>query len=72
MEKAAIKLCVVVIIMGLCSCHNEHKTTNESRWVKIDTVKSSTHQEILQFPAKIKASQEVNMAFKVSGTLQRL
>lgn len=72
MKKAAIKLCVVVIIMGLCSCHNEHKTTNESRWVKIDTVKSSTHQEILQFPAKIKASQEVNMAFKVNGTLQRL
>ena len=72
MKKIAFKLCVVVIIGGLCSCHNEHKATNESGWVKIDTVKSSTYQEILQFPAKIKASQEVNMAFKVSGILQRL
>lgn len=72
MKKVLFKLCIVVVTMGLSSCHNDQKVTNEGGWVKIDTIKSSTYQEVLQFPAKIKASQEVNIAFKVSGTLQRL
>ena len=65
MKKVLFKLCIVVVTMGLSSCHNDQKATNEGGWVKIDTIKSSTYQEILQFPAKIKASQEVNIAFKV-------
>ena len=72
MRKDILKLCLMVAIAGLYGCHNKPGSTDESVWVKIDTVKNSTFKETLQFPAKIKASQEVNIAFKISGTMQRL
>ena len=72
MKKILFKLCFVATIFVLYSCQNGQKTTPKSTWVKVDTVKNATCREMLQFPAKIKASQEVNMAFKVSGILQQV
>ena len=72
MKKILFKLCFVATIFVLYSCQNGQKTTAKSTWVKVDTVKNATCRETLQFPAKIKASQEVNMAFKVSGILQQV
>ena len=65
-------LCFVVTTCVFYSCHDKEKTTGKSVWVKVDTVKSSTRNEVLQFPARVKASQEVNMAFKISGILQQV
>lgn len=65
-------LCFVVTTCVFYGCHDKEKTTGKSVWVKVDTVKSSTRNEVLQFPARVKASQEVNMAFKISGILQQV
>lgn len=40
--------------------------------VKCDTVKTATLPDYLQFPARVKAAEEVNLAFKVSGELMRV
>ena len=40
--------------------------------VKIDTVKPYTNQLSVNYPGKIKASADVNLAFRVSGTLLRV
>lgn len=72
MKTMIFKLCMMATILGCYSCQNGQKTACKSTWVKVDTVRGSICQETLQFPAKIKASQEVNMAFKVSGTLQQV
>lgn len=72
MKRVVLKLCIVTTILGFYSCQESQKTTGKNTWVKVDTVKSTTSQETLQYPAKVRASQEVNMAFKVSGILQQV
>ena len=72
MKKVLFKLCFVATIFGFYSCQDGQKTTRKNTWVKVDTVNNATFGEMLQFPAKVKASQEVNMAFKVSGLLQQV
>lgn len=41
-------------------------------FVRIDTVKTAKAYEAHEFPGRVKAAEEVNLAFKVSGTLQRI
>ena len=40
--------------------------------VRIDTVKTAIDCDMFEFPGHVKAAEEVNLAFKVSGTLQRI
>ena len=40
--------------------------------VKTDTVTSAGEQTILQFPGKVKAAQDINIAFRVSGTIRKI
>lgn len=59
-------------VVALHGCHDESKHRDESVWVKLDTVKNPINRPTLQFPARVRAAQEVNLAFKVGGILQRL
>lgn len=64
---------VWVILAGLwitaCTKPASQKETIPS--VKLEQVLAASEQTILQYPGKVKAAQDVNLAFKVSGTLAR-
>lgn len=53
----------------IVGCGNQSQHTQTDVKVKCDTVRATTKSGNLQFPARVKAAEEVNMAFKVSGTL---
>lgn len=54
------------------SCARSERGAKEVRTVKIDTVVSASSQTALQFPGKVKAAQDVSLAFRVSGTIQKI
>lgn len=39
---------------------------------KIDTIVSADKQTFLQFPGKVKAAQDISLAFRVSGTISKI
>ncbi len=53
-------------------CGNQSQSTQPIVRVKCDTVRVATLSDKLQFPARVKAAEEVNMAFKVSGSLKQV
>ena len=62
------------ILAGLwitaCTEPNQPKEMVPS--VKLEQVKAASEETSLQYPGKVKAAQDVNLAFKVSGTLARI
>lgn len=56
----------------LASCNHRVKEENSGRMVKIDTVFTADRQNSLQLPGKVKAAQDVSLAFRVSGTIQKV
>ena len=55
-----------------CSCNGKKTEAKTLATVRIYTVKSGKYAASQEFPGRVKASEEVNMAFKVSGTLQQV
>ena len=60
------------LISLLCACGQTEKQNNSAKLVKIDTVKSVGGQETLQYPGKVKASDDVSLSFRVSGVLEKI
>lgn len=56
----------------LASCGHSAKEVKDYQTVKIDTVISADEQTFLQFPGKVKAAQDISLAFRVSGTIERI
>lgn len=54
------------------SCARPEKGAKTLQTVKIDTVVSASGQTALQFPGKVKAAQDVSLAFRVSGTIRKI
>ena len=52
------------------SCARSEKGTKDTQTVKIDTAVSASSQTALQFPGKVKAAQDISLAFRVSGTIR--
>lgn len=61
-------LCVAL----LSSCSKQEKVENRIQYVKTDTVRGMGEQEDMLFPGKVKAAEDVSVAFRVSGTIQRI
>ena len=57
------------LLLAGCGAQPQTKPAPSGR---IDTVETAGAYEILEFPGRVKAAEEVNLAFKVSGTLQRI
>lgn len=55
----------------LSACRAGQSEQEQRRLVKIDTVRSTAPLVVMQYPGRVKASQDVNLAFKVSGTIER-
>ena len=56
-----------ISLYSLLSCSNGAKDTQEYQTVKTDTVVSAGGQTSLQYPGKVKAAQDISLAFRVSG-----
>ena len=69
-----LPLMVAVILIGsfITSCGEQTKDTDRVKTVKIDTVRTESAQTILQYPGKIKAAEDISLAFRVSGTIRKI
>ena len=56
----------------LASCNQRVQNIENKPAVKIDTVLSADKQTALQFPGRVKAAQDISLAFRVSGTIHRM
>lgn len=65
-------LLTAILIIGLASCGRRPQHTEHLPAVKIDTVLSAERQTSLQFPGRVKAAQDISLAFRVSGTIGRM
>lgn len=59
-------------MLSFTSCNHHAKEVREPQTVKIDTVTSADGQAILQYPGKVKAAQDVSLAFRVNGTIRKI
>lgn len=62
---------LLALTLGACG-NGAGKQAEALPTVRIDTVKGSNEHTALQFPGRVKAAQDVNLSFKVAGTLQRI
>lgn len=62
---------MAVLAVAITACSTEQKKTEFTVTVKADTVGSTAQKIVVSYPGKIKASEDVNIAFRVSGTILR-
>lgn len=62
-----------LVLAFLVSAGCSSSETNGEKAIKVQTavVKAAEEHRIIEFPGKVKASDQVDMAFKVSGTLKK-
>ena len=56
----------------LASCSNGAEKSSRIPSVKMDTVVSNGERSFLQYPGRVKAAHDVDLAFRVSGTIQKI
>ena len=56
----------------LSSCTQRTQKAKGYQTVRIDTIVSADKQTFLQFPGKVKAAQDISLAFRVSGTISKI
>lgn len=66
------QLCYFVLLCLLTACSGAKKETSQQVLVKVDTVMQASQLSQRQYPGKVKAAQDISLAFRVSGTLQRI
>ena len=60
------------LLLLLASCSNGAGQRVRIPSVKVDTVLSNGAKSYLQYPGRVKAAQDVDLAFRVSGTIQKI
>src|SRR5699024_9742364 len=61
-----------ISLILLSSCTQRTQEAKGYQTVKIDTIVSANKQTFLQFPGKVKAAQDISLAFRVSGTISKI
>ena len=61
-----------LIALASCTSKTDNSTGQEYKTVKIDTVRTASSLSVLQFPGRVKAAHDINIAFRVSGTIERI
>lgn len=56
----------------LASCSSGAEQRSRIPSVKVDTVVSNGEKSFLQYPGRVKAAKDVDLAFRVSGTLHKI
>ena len=72
MKLQSIIYAVTVAVMASCSGGNASTDNNSAKPVKIDTVRLSEANTVLQFPGKVKAAEDANLSFKVAGRIKKI
>ena len=65
-------LIAICCLAGLSSCKERTTSKTQVKIVKIDTVRTESSQTLLQYPGKVKAAEDVSLAFRVSGTIRKI
>lgn len=71
------KKCIILFLStGLLllnnSCGSKQEEKTDRTYVRLFTVKTPSTTSVQKFPGRVKAAEEVNMAFKLSGTLMTI
>lgn len=61
-----------IALLLLTSCGRRTQEAKGEQTVKIDSVMSADAQTFLQYPGKVKAAQDISLAFRVSGTISKI
>ena len=64
--------CMFVWLVAGSSCSNRQAEEADTTNVRLVMVKNTGATSLQEFPGRVKAAEEVNMAFKVSGTLMNV
>lgn len=72
MKKGLITSCFILGLLFLGCSSKEQNKTDRTVIVKVDTVKSRSNSLLISYPGKIKASDDIDIAFQVSGTIQQI
>lgn len=70
--KLFYSILVSVFVVAFASCGKRAKEERTLPTVKIDTIYSAGGQTSLLYPGKVKAAQDINLSFRVSGTIGRI
>ena len=62
----------LALIAVLSACHHQAANTTSAPVVKTDSVRVYQQNVTATFPGKVKAAEDLDIAFKVSGTLLRM
>lgn len=60
------------ILFLFTACSQTRQESSRRQTVKTDTVISAAEQSILQYPGKVKAAEDANLSFRVSGTIRKI
>lgn len=71
--KRLVFLPVIGFMMCVTACHSPKERGGEQTYtVKVDTVRMHGNELSISFPGRIKSAEDVNLAFRVAGTLLRV
>ena len=65
-------LTVFCMACFVTSCNNKTQQKDHVASVKIDTVAANGEKSFLQYPGRVKAAQDIDMSFRVSGKIQSI
>lgn len=65
-------LIVGTMFLLLSACKNDNNQTTKPKTVKTEEVIFSDETLEMQYPGRVKSSQDASLSFKVNGTLQRI
>lgn len=71
MKQLNFLLLALGLILGTSCISTRSSEPDPSPSVRMDTVKAANERINLQYPGKVKAGQDISLAFRVSGTIQR-
>lgn len=60
------------VVLLMCACTSHQAKHKSEQAVRVDTVMRAGEMTSLQFPGKVKAAQDVNLSFRVSGTIRKI
>ena len=65
-------LTTICLLCLVISCADQKAKTVQVATVKTDTVVANGEKRFLQYPGRVKASKDVDLAFRVSGHIERI
>ena len=72
MKRESFFLALTVAMLVSCSGNKSAADGDAVKSVRIDTVRLSVANTLLQFPGKVKAADEANLSFKVAGRIKKV